>query len=130
MKLNRFFLLPVILLLQGCDILSGLSVSDVWTGISDFFTAYLSPFTCWLYNAFIVFIQLNLDAWSGLLAPIISLLPDVTIPTVNLSDIQAVKVAAYILPISEVATLVKYLIAFYFTFFLGRIILRWIKVMK
>ncbi|MCE5194378.1 MAG: hypothetical protein LLF28_02815 [Nitrospiraceae bacterium] len=112
-------------LLPGC-----FSVSDAFQWISDFFSAYLSDFVCLIITAFFDFLNQLAGQLNSFLSGLLNLLPQYQPPSFHISDFMFIQYAAYFLPISEGATLIKYFIAFYSSFWVGRVILRWLKILK
>jgi hypothetical protein len=111
--------------LPACDV-----VSDVVDWIESLYDDYFSNIICWLMSAFAGVFSSTVEFVVPILTALVLLLPDVEFPDVDISDIPFLPYAAYFLPISEAAILIKYLVGFYTTFFIGRIILRWLKVLR
>jgi len=118
-------IISAVFLLPACD-----PIGDIASWITDFYNTYLADIGCWLLSALFSMISVAGDVIVGILTPIIALLPVVTLPTVDLSGSTVLGYTAYFFPVSETALLIKALIGFYTTFFVGRIILRWLKVLK
>jgi len=113
--------------LSGCDFGS---VTDVWNWIVSFLSQVFGDLLCWLLKFFYGGLQFFVDGFSNLVVTLLSVLPEYTPPMYTLSDIQFVRYAAYFLPIVEIAWLIKYFLVFYTGFFVIRIFLRWLKVVR
>jgi hypothetical protein len=125
-------MIKILLLVFSLFFLSGCTdpITDVFNFISDFYTAYLANIVCWIMQTFIDFIQLVVDDILIVLGGMFSILPTVTLPTINPNDLDWLRYAAYFLPISEAATLLKYFFYFFITFSGVRFLGRWLKVWK
>jgi hypothetical protein len=118
-------LLTALLFLPGCD-----AIADSFQWLSDLLTTYWSTFVCWFYGIGHDVLQVVIDSFSQIVLTLSEYLPQYEMPSVSITDIEFVQYAAYFLPISETATLAKYLIAFYLNYSVVRIVLRWLKFIK
>lgn len=124
-KIRLIIFLMVPLLITACD-----PQQDVVTWVNDFINSYLADLVCWLYQIFVSLLQLVIDGLCAIVLPLVMLLPEYTINLPSLSSYEFMQIASYFVPITEAATMIKYLIEFYITFWFGRIILRWLKIIK
>ena len=124
--LKLFVVLVLCLLfLTGCD-----EASVIVDWLNGLFSGYIATIGCWLLQMVVALSNASGYLVNIIVSPLIALLPEVTLPTISLSDSEFLQYAAYFLPISEAATLFKALILFYSSFFVGKLVLRWLKVIK
>lgn len=126
MKKTRVIILLVfIVTLAGCD-----PVGDIKDVIASLFTDYLPDITCWLWTLFTAFLNVIFLDTAPIIVAALGLLPQVTLPTITSQDLGFLSYVAFFLPIAEGATLVKYFVGFWLSFFLIRWAGRWLKVWK
>ncbi len=126
-RLSLLILMLVMMFtLTGCTD----TVNDAWAWISELLTTFINEISCYLYQIFIYVAGLFLSLFTPIAVSLIGLLPIYTPSPVSLSSYTFMSYAAYVLPISEAATLVEYLLLFYTSYFGLRFILRWLKVVK
>ena len=111
--------------LSGCD-----AIADVWAWLKSLLDAFWDDIICYIFG-------ICMDVWNAivgffcdLVMPLISVLPEYAPPSLDLSGIPFLQYAAYFLPISESAAIMKYLIGFYMSFLVGRTVLKWLKVLR
>lgn len=124
-KILLFCLLILVLFVSGCD-----AVQDLVDFVDSLFGDFLPTLWCWILYLISGVVNAMSYIFSNVATPALSLLPEYTLPTIDLNSVPFLGYAAYFIPISEGATLVKYLLTFYVTFFVGRIVLRWLKVLR
>ena len=138
MKNKKFYLLCLLLTFL---FISGCSLSDITDSFADLaswvvsvfndvFTDYIPDIACWLLSLLAAAVNAAGSFMTLLVSPMLSVLPEYTLPTVDLGDVPFLSYASYFIPISEGAILVKYLLTFYVSWFVGRVILRWLKVLR
>ncbi|MBI5057090.1 MAG: hypothetical protein HZB61_10800 [Nitrospirae bacterium] len=128
MRKKVFLYVPFVFLLQSCSLTD--TIDDVWLWFASLIETYLQPIICWFYTIFMGFIQMLVDFFLAMALGLVSVLPVYTVNIPSLSQYEFFQYAAYFLPIVEIATLMGYLISFYLTFWFGRIVLRWLKVIR
>lgn len=113
------------LFLSGCD-----DIEVVFAWLTDLIGGYFNEFGCWLFGFVILIFQFAMDVLFNSITPLVDLLPEYAPSPLVLSDIPFMGYAAYFLPISEGATLVGYLLTFYSGYWVIKVILRWLKVVR
>jgi len=129
-KCLLIILIVFIVFIGGCDLIP--SSADILTWLNEVKEAFntdLADFACTIFTLIVSVFQLAIDTILPALSAMISVLPEVDLPSISLSDITFMQYAAYIFPIVEIAVLVKGLIAFYLSFFAIKILLRWLKIL-
>ncbi|RJQ23115.1 MAG: hypothetical protein C4560_01330 [Nitrospiraceae bacterium] len=127
---KRYFKIALILfytlLLMGCDD----PIDSAYQWVDSLFLSYVEPIVCWLYTFFIKSMQAIVNFNISLVLGLLSVLPEYEVNLPDLSEYEFFRYAAYFLPLSEAATMMKYLIMFYVSFWVGRVVLRWLKIMR
>lgn len=124
-KFKYFTMLSLLLMLSGCD-----PIDDFISGINTLLSDYLPDVLCWVFTFLGSFVNGVGMIISTIVTPMLDILPTYDMPSVDVSGIPFLAYASYFIPISEGATLIKYLLEFYTSFFVVRIILRWLKVLR
>lgn len=123
--LRTFLLLTLVLFATGCD-----PVQDLVDFVDSLFSGFFPSIWCWMMYVISAIFNSVGSFMTLLVLPLFSILPEYTLPAIDLGSVPFLGYAAYFLPISEGATLVKYLLTFYTIWFVGRVILRWLKVLR
>lgn len=120
------FLFP--LFLSGCSLTD--AVLDWLSYVLSFLYEGYASLTCMLKSYILEILLFFLQGLLSLITPIIELLPEYQFPIVDFSEIPFLGYAAYFLPISEISTLMIYFLQFMVGFWVVRVILRWLKILR